>query len=396
MGHLSKFRRELQAMPGKVMAYQIRDGFGSALWATIGAMIKGESRSDTQVKEALTGDGETQALDSNPVIVPGGRGSKATAFVSIRGVALYDLEWQPYAFSTLLLARRINVLAADPEIGQIILNIDSPGGTVTGVPEAADAIFAARKVKPVIAIVNPLAASAAYWLASQATEIIAVPSAEVGSIGVWMLHMDHSGMFNEIGINPTFIFAGEFKIEGNPFEPLSEAAAENLQGEVDQINRDFIKAVARGRDVSVAKAGGPDFGKGRTMSAIKAKAGKMIDRIATADRAVKMLGVASPAAARLEAIKALEAMLAADLPIQPDDADPESTDQQIPARDDEAGPTAARPLPTFEDQPASGEEVVAAAAPPVADDDGLRERRRRQVAIARHRNGIIFEIIFAG
>ena len=203
------------------------------------------------------------------------------AVVRIVGILLYDFHLPPLATSARWLAATIRELAADKDITGILLDIDSPGGIATGVPEASDAIFAARKAgKTVVALINPLAASAAYWLASQANEIVAVPSAEIGSIGVFMLHVDISGALEKQGIKPTFIFAGEHKTEGNPLEPLDPEAQKFFQSQVDIVFRQFNEAVARGRGTIRARVE-RDFGQGRTFFSPEALRRDMIDGIAT-------------------------------------------------------------------------------------------------------------------
>lgn len=225
---------------------------------------------------------------ARPQILPAARGGKSTALVSCRGVILYDLEYQPYAVSARRLAQTMRQLAADPSIGRIILAIDSPGGTVTGVEEAADAVFAARAIKPVVAMVDPLCASAAYWIASQASKINCTPSGDVGSIGVFMLHVDVSQAMAAAGIKPTFIFAGEHKVEGNSYEPLGPEAKAYLQAETNAIYGAFLRAVARGRGVSAALVQ-QTFGKGRTVSAREAKRLGMIDGLGTLDDVVNQV-----------------------------------------------------------------------------------------------------------
>ena len=298
---MRQFRRAVRAVNGKALAYQIRDGYGSALAPLLERIGRGERVPEAELAEMMGPvaheDGDEPHLQhvriaAGPMVIPGGKGGKGVALLSVRGTAMYDLEFQPYAFSTLLLAQTMNALANDPDIGTIVLDIDSPGGMVTGTPEAGDAIFAAREQKRVIALVNPLAASAAYWIASQASEIVAVPTADVGSIGVFWLHVECSGMLANEGIKPTFIFAGEHKVEGNSFEPLSDAAREFQQREVDLIYRDFVKMVARGRGVSVAEVE-KNFGQGRTFMAPEAKRLGMIDRVATVDAALARYGISS-------------------------------------------------------------------------------------------------------
>ena len=169
---------------------------------------------------------------------------------------------------------------ADESVKAVILDIDSPGGSVFGVPELADTIFKARGGKPIIAVSNSLAASAAYWLASQADQIVVSPSAEVGSIGVYALHEDESKLLDDIGVKVTLIGAGKYKTEGNEFEPLSEEAQAAIQARVDDYYSMFVKAVARGRGVSESAVRG-GFGEGRVVGAVDAVKLNMADRVAT-------------------------------------------------------------------------------------------------------------------
>lgn len=137
--------------------------------------------------------------------------------------------------------------AADPDVKTILLDLDSPGGEASGAFELADFVHAVAQEKPVVAIVNALAASAAYAMASGATRIVTTPSGVAGSIGVVMLHLDQSRRMDQLGVTPTLIYAGGHKVDGNPFEPLPEAVRADLQAEVDQIYAMFVATVARGR-----------------------------------------------------------------------------------------------------------------------------------------------------
>src|SRR5262249_47727138 len=112
---------------------------------------------------------------------------------------------------------------ADPQITGILLDIDSPGGEVFGTPELARAVFEARAQKRVVALANSFAASAAYWIGSQATEFLMTPSAQAGSIGVIATHEDWSKAAEAGGVKVTYITSSPFKAEGNQFEPLSDA-----------------------------------------------------------------------------------------------------------------------------------------------------------------------------
>jgi ClpP class serine protease len=109
---------------------------------------------------------------------------------------------------------------ADPDIDGIVFDVDSPGGVVEGIGELADEIRGARGTKPIAAVANHMAASAAYWAIAGVDEIVATPSASVGSIGVFTAHQDVSAAMEEKGVKTTLISAGKYKVEGNQFEAL--------------------------------------------------------------------------------------------------------------------------------------------------------------------------------
>jgi signal peptide peptidase SppA len=187
-----------------------------------------------------------------------------------------------YGTSTSSVGAQVKALVADPSVKAIVLDVDSPGGSVFGVQELAEVILAAREVKPVIAVANHLMASAAYWIGAAASEVVAAPSAMVGSVGVVVVHMDESKMLEKIGVKPTFVTAGKYKAEGDPAQPLSEDAKARLQEMVDQYYAAFTGGVARGRGVPVAQVR-TQYGQGRLLTAREGLAAGMIDRIATLD-----------------------------------------------------------------------------------------------------------------
>lgn len=191
--------------------------------------------------------------------------------------------------------RDFRSLVADEEVGAIILDIDSPGGEVTGIPEAAAEIRAARDQKRIVAVANSMAASAAYWLGSQASEFLVTPSGSVGSIGVYLAHQDESAFWESEGVRTTYVSAGKYKVEGNPFEPLSDEARAYRQAMVDDYYGMFVADVAKGRGVTSAAVRG-GMGEGRMVLAKGAKAEAMVDGIGTLDDAIrKSLGAPKPA-----------------------------------------------------------------------------------------------------
>lgn len=175
------------------------------------------------------------------------------------------------------------------EVKAILIDVDSPGGMVSGTEELSDMIFAARGAKPIVAHVNARAASAAYWIASAADEIVVTKTGEVGSIGVLSAHQQIAGMLEKEGIVRTLISAGKYKAEGNELEPLGEEARAYYQARVDGAHEMFIKAVARNRNVAQTTVR-ESFGQGRMVDAADAVGRGMADRIATLDETLGRFG----------------------------------------------------------------------------------------------------------
>lgn len=201
--------------------------------------------------------------------------------------------------------RRLHNALEDPEVGGIVLNIDSPGGVVSNIPETAAEVRAAREAKPIFAIANTQAASAAYWIGSQATEFVVSPSADAGSIGVYATHQDLSGRAAQMGVKVTLVSAGKYKISGNPYEPLTEEARALIQEDVDTYYDMFTADVAAGRSKALGKRLSAEdvkngFGEGRSLTAQAAVDAGIADRIESLGglvaRLVSRSGSGSPAA----------------------------------------------------------------------------------------------------
>lgn len=182
------------------------------------------------------------------------------------------------ATSVETLRSRLSEAMAARDVSTVLFDVDSPGGSVQGIQELASEIADAAKSKRIVASANANAQSAAYWLASAASEFVATPSADVGSIGVYTAHHDLSEALEKEGQRVTLISAGPHKVEGNPFEPLSDEAAGYIQARVNQAYQAFVGAVADGRGVSRETVIN-DFGGGRSLSARQAMDAGMVDRV---------------------------------------------------------------------------------------------------------------------
>ena len=236
--------------------------------------------------------------------------------------------------STEEIALQLREALADRSVTRVVLEVDSPGGTVDGVPELAAELYRARSRKPVVAVVDTTAASAAYWLASQASQILVMPSGSVGSIGVFGFHTDSSRLLDRAGITPTFVVSkgSPFKVEANPYEPLGDDARAEVQKRVDTFFDLFARDVARGRGLSVETVRA-DFGEGRMVLAKDAVKRGMADAIAVGGHGAAedpAIGFAAaraqfaemyPLAASTEAARRELALVAADEAIAAANAD---------------------------------------------------------------------------
>jgi len=155
--------------------------------------------------------------------------------------------------------------------------VDSPGGTVSGLGLAAEAVRRARDKKRVIAVIDDMACSAAYWIACQAGEVVVPDGGIVGSIGIVATHMDYSKMLATEGVKPTVLRSADLKGLGSPVEPLSGKALESLKAEVQRYHDQFVLEVSRGRKVSLAKAG--EWATGETWLGVEAVKLGLADRI---------------------------------------------------------------------------------------------------------------------
>lgn len=211
----------------------------------------------------------------------------ATVIMPVKGVIA------PAQFGTRVasdvMAERIREFAADGKVGAIVLDIASPGGLVFGTAELADAVFDARQTKPVIAVANSFAFSAAYWVASQASAFYGSTSSEVGSVGVRSGHVDQSGLEEKIGLKTTLVASDPDKIAGHPYAPLSDEDREEIQHGVDESNAEFVAAIARGRGMSRGDVPAV-HGKGKTFSAKAATANGAIDGVMTLREVVAKYG----------------------------------------------------------------------------------------------------------
>lgn len=218
-------------------------------------------------------------------------GHGAIAVLPFHGIAVQRTDELGEALGLLSLARyaqRFRAALSDDSVSGILLDVDSPGGSVYGIMEFADEIHRARATKPIAAIANSLAASGAYWIASSASEFYVTPGGEVGSIGVVTAHLDMSQALEKAGVKTTLVSAGRYKVDGHPALPLGTDARRHVQARVDAYYDTFVRSVARNRGVEVATVRN-GFGQGRVLSAQAAKAEGMVDGVASLNEVLAIM-----------------------------------------------------------------------------------------------------------
>ena len=205
--------------------------------ATLGATII-EGAEDDDDRDEM--DDYAMSEENGVAIIPvhGVIGHKVSAIAKMLG-----------AVDTLDVIAAIELAAEDDEIDTIILDVDSPGGTVGGVPELAETVEEVQKSgsKKIYAYTDSMMASAAYWMAAGANGIFAAPSAEVGSIGVYLPVMDTSAALKEQGVNVEIFKSGKYKAAGFPGVALDDEVRKHLQLEVMETYKEFSGFVKKYR-----------------------------------------------------------------------------------------------------------------------------------------------------
>lgn len=203
------------------------------------------------------------------------------AIINVSGVMSKYADWETAYFGGSVhteLEAAIKTATNDPNVKAILIRIDSPGGSVAGVSDLADAIYAARQVKTVVAYVSDLAASCGYYVASQCERIYSDSDALIGCIGTINVIYDFSKMLEEAGIQ-AFVFTSEQdpnKGAGVPGSPLTEVQQQYIQQMVDDLGAKFIEDIYRGRP---SLQGGMTLPDGRVHIASKALEQGLIDGI---------------------------------------------------------------------------------------------------------------------
>lgn len=189
--------------------------------------------------------------------------------------------------------QQLTAASVDKAIRSIVIVVDSPGGFVALVPEAAALVRAVRGRKPVAVTVAGLNASAAYWITSGATALEATPSALVGAIGVLTERASIAKLLERAGVDVEVFSAGTFKAEGHEALPITDPERRAIQARVDAAYSAFVADVAAGRSVLPVTVR-QGFGEGRVVPAADAVRLGMIDHVAIVEDTIQR-AVTAPA-----------------------------------------------------------------------------------------------------
>lgn len=178
-------------------------------------------------------------------------------------------------------------------IKAVVLRIDSPGGVVGPSQEMYEEVKKFAQQKKVVVSMGSLAASGGYYIAAPATMIFANPGTVTGSIGVLMKLSNIQGLLGKIGMNSFVLKSGKFKDSGSPVRPMTREDKEIMQGVIDSMHGQFVKAVAEGRKIPVDEV--KKIADGRIFSGEQALKIKLVDRLGNLQDAIaetaKMVGI---------------------------------------------------------------------------------------------------------
>lgn len=255
---------------------------------------------EAKIGQPLKKDPERYQVINDMAVIPiqGIIAKKMNLFTQISG-----------GVSTQLVGRNIQTALNDPEISGILLDIDSPGGTVDGTQELANIVFEGRNKKPIIAYTDGMMASAAYWIGSAAKEIyISGDTPHIGSIGVVAAHVDYSAWEKKEGIKTTEIYAGKYKRIASQYKPLSKEGKQSIQDRVDYIYSIFVDQIARHRGVS-SETVLKNMADGKIFIGRQAMTASLVDGVSTFDQAIERLTVLQSEMAQEKELAALEERL---------------------------------------------------------------------------------------
>lgn len=209
---------------------------------------------DPQGKELVSGKPTIKAITGGSYNETGGylyKVDRGVAIIPVIGPLSHRYSWWYYGYREL--AEKLQKAVEDPEVRSILLDMETPGGTVAGLPDFCGLVKKIDGIKPVFSLVNDMAASAGMAIASQTRRRFVTQNGELGSIGCVIVHMNYEALMENIGIEATMIFSGAHKVDGNPYQKLPESVVKQLQLETDSFRQEFAELVSSNMPLDTQK-----------------------------------------------------------------------------------------------------------------------------------------------
>ena len=224
------------------------------------------------------------------------------AIIPVHGTLInrFSYSWS-YVTGYNFIRQQVAAAAGDPDVMGIVFDVNSYGGEAAGCFECSADIKKLANGKTTMAVIDSNCYSAAYAIAAGTDRIVATPSGGAGSIGVVAMHVSYEKMLSEAGVEITFIFAGDHKVDGNPYQDLSAEVKADIQRSIDASYNAFVALVAAGRKMDEKSVRATEA---RIYRAEEAKNLGLIDAIASPSEAVMaFLGELSGSNPQLQSTK---------------------------------------------------------------------------------------------
>lgn len=239
--------------------------------------IDGEDYDIEELREEANAYNGGNPMARKPYEVVNGK-----AIIPVKGSLVHKTGYlRPYSGMTGYdgIKANIDIALADDSVSEIVFDMNSAGGEVSGCFELSDYIYNQRGKKPMTALVDDMACSACYAIASAADTIVAGELSTTGSIGVITGHISHEKKLSDDGVKVTLITAGKHKADGNPYQDLPEDVRASIQARVDKIYTTFVEKVSRNRGISVESVRATEA---RTFFGYDAAEEKLVDKVESA------------------------------------------------------------------------------------------------------------------
>jgi signal peptide peptidase SppA len=268
-----------------------------AIEPTAGAALWEKCRSTDLTVHVQASESPRLKSEYQTVKVAAGNQVQQIAVIDLNGPLMKAVGSMESGTSTVMARRDLRKAAADPEVAAILLRIDSPGGTVSGTADLGAEVARAASMKPTWAFVEDLGASAAYWIASQTSKIVAnAKTALVGSIGTLLVVYDLSAAAEKEGIKAMVFGTGPLKGAGAPGAPVTEEQQDYFRTIVNSAQASFDAAIRKGRGMTEKKLA--EVKTGGVFPASEAMGHGLIDSIQSMEKTLADLAREARAQAR--------------------------------------------------------------------------------------------------